>query len=238
MEIKRTTIEDKALQPLKQPAAISEHEIQKERKRSNLVFTGQSKIISKNNEIGILLASLSDGKIMKEMLSKEMDTVLQLFKKLHTLSGEGKQTEKIFEQVIRSLQGLVKQAHIKELPLLDGTYDFAEVQLSFGRKVHIPLLDVSALISRVESDSSEGNINLMVTVITAYITKLSNETILISVTDRIAKDRDVSVWRALAEMNMTQLSQVLKQTMQEHKWSMTLLFLFIWIVGIILIRVM
>ncbi|MED2163400.1 hypothetical protein P4V80_29675, partial [Bacillus thuringiensis] len=164
--------------------------------------------------------------------------VLQLFKKLHTLSGEGKQTEKIFEQVIRSLQGLVKQAHIKDLPLLDGTYDFAEVQLSFGRKVHIPLLDVSALISRVESDSSEGNINLMVTVITAYITKLSNETILISVTDRIAKDRDVSVWRALAEINMTQLSQALKQTMQEHKWSMTFLFLFIWIVGIILIRVM
>ena len=108
--------------------------------------------------------------------------------------------------------------------MLDGTYDFAEVQLSFGRKVHIPLLDVSALISRVESDSSEGNINLMVTVITAYITKLSNETILISVTDRIAKDRDVSVWRALAEINMTQLSQALKQTMQEHKWSMTFLF--------------
>ncbi|MDR2993582.1 MAG: hypothetical protein LBV11_07075, partial [Bacillus cereus] len=167
MEIKRTTIEDKTLQPLKQPAAISEHEIQKERKHSNLVFTGQSKIISRNNEIGILLASLGDGKVMKEMLSKEMDTVLQLFKKLHTLSGEGKQTEKVFEQVMRSLQGLVKQAHIKELPLLDGTYDFAEVQLSFGRKVHIPLLDVSALLSRVESDSSEGHINLMVTVITA-----------------------------------------------------------------------
>ena len=110
---------------------------------------------------------------------------------------------------MRSLQGLVKQAHIKELPLLDGTYDFAEVQLSFGRKVHIPLLDVSAL-SSVESDSSEGNINLMVTVITAYITKLSNETILISVTDRTAKERDVSVWRALAEMSMTQLSQALK----------------------------
>ena len=52
-------------------------------------------------------------------------------------------------------------------------------------------------LSRVESDSSEGNINLMVTVITAYITKLSNETILISVTDRTAKERDVSVWRAL-----------------------------------------
>ena len=112
---------------------------------------------------------------------------------------------------MRSLQGLVKQAHIKELPLLDGTYDFAEVQLSFGRKVHIPLLDVSALLSSVESDSSEGNINLMVTVITAYITKLSNETILISVTDRTAKERDVSVWRALAEMNMTQLSQALKK---------------------------
>ncbi|AIE78921.1 group-specific protein [Bacillus cereus] len=230
MEIKRTTIENKTLQPLKQPAAISEHEIQKERKHSNLVFTGQSKIISKNNEIGILLASLGDGKVMK-------DTVLQLFKKLHTLSGEGKQTDKIFEQVMRSLQGLVKQAHIKELPLLDGTYDFAEVQLSFGRKVHIPLLDVSALLSRVENDSSEGNINLMVTVITAYITKLSNETILISVTDRTAKERDVSVWRALAEMNMTQLSQALKQTMQEHKWSMTFLFLFVWIVAIILIRV-
>ncbi len=136
---------------------------------------------------------------MKEMLSKEMDAVLQLFLKsyIRYLEKVSKQ-KKIFEQVIRSLQGLVKQAHIKELPLLDGTYDFAEVQLSFGRKVHIPLLDVSALISRVESDSSEGNINLMVTVITAYITKLSNETILISVTDRIAKDRDVSVWRALA----------------------------------------
>ena len=237
MESKRTTIEHKTLQPLKQPKAISEHEIQKERKRSNLVFTGHSKIITKNNEIGILLASLSDGKSMKEMLFKEMDTVLQLFKKLHALSGEGKQTERIYEQVIRSLQGLVKQAHIKELPLLDGTYDFAEVQLSFGRKVHIPLLDVSALISRVESDSSEGNINLMVTVITAYITKLSNETTLINGMDHMAKDRDVSVWRALAEMNMTQLSQALKQTIQEHKWSMTVLFLFIWIVTIILIRV-
>ena len=29
MEIKRTTIEDKALQPLKQPATISEHEIER-----------------------------------------------------------------------------------------------------------------------------------------------------------------------------------------------------------------
>ncbi len=29
---------------------------------------------------------------------------------------------------------------------------------------------------------------------------------------------------ALAEMNMTQLSQALKQTVQEHKWSMTFLF--------------
>ncbi|PFN26682.1 hypothetical protein [Bacillus cereus] len=237
MEINRTTIENKTLQPLKQPTAISEHEIQKERKRSYLVFTGQSKIIMKNNEIGILLASLGDGKIVKDMLSKEMDTVLQLFKKLHTLSGEGKQTEKIYEQVIRSLQGLVKQAHVKELPLLDGTYDFAEVQLSFGRKVHIPLLDVSALISRVESDFSEGNINLMVTVITAYMTKLSNETVLISGMDRMTKERDVSVWRALAEMNMTQLSQALKHTMQEHKWSMTFLFLFVWVVCIILIRV-
>ena len=103
MEIKRTTIEDKALQPLKQPAAISEHEIQKEQ-RSNLVFTGQSKIISKINEIGILLASLSDGKIMKEMLSKRDGYSVTTFKKLHTLSGEGKQTEKIFEQVIRSLK--------------------------------------------------------------------------------------------------------------------------------------
>ena len=91
MEIKRTTIEDKALQPLKQPVAISEHEIQKERKRSNLVFTGHSKIISKNNEIGILLASLSDGKIMKEMLSKEMDTVLQLLKVTRYLEKESKQ---------------------------------------------------------------------------------------------------------------------------------------------------
>ncbi|EJS67177.1 hypothetical protein CON38_17990 [Bacillus cereus] len=237
MEINRTTIENKTLQPLKQPKAISEHEIQKERKRSYLVFTGQSKIIMKNSEIGILLASLGDGKIVKDMLSKEMDTVLQLFKKLHTLSDEGRQTEKIYEQVIRSLQGLVKQAYIKELPLLDGTYDFAEVQLSFGRKVHIPLLDVSALISRVESDSSEGNINLMVTVITAYMTKLSNETVLISGMDRMTKERDVSVWRALAEMNMTQLSQALKHTMQEHKWSMTFLFLFVWVVCIILIQV-
>ncbi|EJS75009.1 hypothetical protein CN425_03650 [Bacillus cereus] len=237
MEINRTTIENKTLQPLKQPKAISEHEIQKERKRSYLVFTGQSKIIMKNSEIGILLASLGDGKIVKDMLSKEMDTVLQLFKKLHTLSDEGRQTEKIYEQVIRSLQGLVKQAYIKELPLLDGTYDFAEVQLSFGRKVHIPLLDVSALISRVESDSSEGNINLMVTVITAYMTKLSNETVLISGMDRMTKERDVSVWRALAEMNMAQLSQALKHTMQEHKWSMTFLFLFVWVVCIILIQV-
>ena len=92
MEIKRTTIEDKTLQPLKQPAAISEHEIQKERKRSNLVFTGHSKIITKNNEIGILLASLGDGKVMKEMLSKEMDTVLQLFKSyIRYLERESKQ---------------------------------------------------------------------------------------------------------------------------------------------------
>ncbi|NWK70482.1 hypothetical protein HWX41_15730 [Bacillus paramycoides] len=237
MEIKRTTIENKTLQPLKQPASISEHAIQKERKRSNLVFTGQSRIISKNNEIGILLASLGDGKIVKEMLSKEMDTVLQLFSKLHMLSAEGKQSEKIYEQIVRSLHALIKQAHIKEIPLLDGTYDFAEVQLSFGRKVHIPLLDVSALISRVENDTSEGNTNLMITVITAYMTKLSNETILISGTDRISKERDVSVWRALAEMNMTQLSHALKHTIQEHKWSVTALFLFIWVIGIILIRI-
>ncbi|PFJ17252.1 hypothetical protein COD67_02390 [Bacillus cereus] len=237
MEMKRTTIERNTLQPLKQPAAISEHEIQKERKRSNFVFTGQTHIISKNNEIGILLASLGDGKIVKEMLSKEMDTVLQLFSKLHMLSGEGKQSEKIYDQIVGNLQGIIKQAHIKEIPLLDGTYDFAEVQLSFGRKVHIPLLDVSALISRVESDPSEGNINLMVTVIEAYITKLSSETILISGANQISKEHNVSVWRALAEMNMTQLSQGLKNMIQEHKWSFIILFLFIWVMGIILIRI-
>lgn len=238
MEIKRTTIENKMLHSLKQPAAISEHEIQKEQKQSKLVFTGQSQIISKNNEIGILLASLGDGKIVKKMLSKEMDTVLQLFSKLHMLSEEGKQSEKTYEQIVRSLEGLIKQAHIKGVPLLDGTYDFAKVQLSFGRKVHIPLLDVSALVSRVEQDSSEGNMNLMITVITAYMTKLSNETILISSTDRISKDLDASVWRALAEMNMPQLSHALKHTIQEHKWSVTALFLFVWVIGIILIRIL
>ncbi|KFN04181.1 hypothetical protein D0U04_03270 [Bacillus clarus] len=236
MEIKRTTIENKTLEPLKQPAAISEHEVQKERKQSKLAFTSQFQIITRNNEIGILLASLSDGKIIEETLSKEMDTVLQLFSKLHTLSKEGRQSEQIYEQIVRSLQGLIKQAHVKEIPLLDGTYDFAAVQLSFGRKVLIPLLDVSALVARVEQDSSQGNINLMMTVITAYMTKLSNETILISGTDRLAKEHDASVWRALAEMNMTQLSHQLKDGVQKHKWSITICFLFIWIICSMLIH--
>ena len=88
----------------------------------------------------------------------------------------------------------------------------------------------------MERDSSEGNTNLMITVITAYMTKLSNETILISGTDRISKERDASVWKALAEMNMTQLSHG-EHTIQEHKWSVTALFLFIWVIGIILIRI-
>lgn len=40
------------------------------------MFIGYFKIILKNNEIGILFVSLSDGKIMKEMFFKEMDIVL------------------------------------------------------------------------------------------------------------------------------------------------------------------
>ncbi|PGK37989.1 hypothetical protein CN907_15770 [Bacillus anthracis] len=237
MEIKRTTIEKKTLEPLKQPAAISEHEVQKERKQSNVAnMTTQSQIIMKNNEIGILLTSLADGKVLKEVLSKELDTVLQLFLKLHTLTKEGRQSEKIYEQILRSIEGLIKQAHVKGIPLLDGTYDFAEVPMSFGRKIHIPLLDISSLVFRAEQDSSQGNVNLLVGVITAYITKLSNDTILMSGTHIVAKDRDASVWRALAEMNMTQLSHQLKEIVQQHKWSISICFSLIWIICIILIR--
>ncbi|MFJ8527002.1 hypothetical protein [Bacillus sp. NPDC094106] len=236
MDIKRIAIENKTLEPLKQPAAISEQEVQKEQKQSNVTFTTQSQIITKNNEIGILLASLADGKALKEVLIKEMDTVLQLFSKLHTLSKEGRQSEPIYEQIVRSIEGLIKQAHVKGIPLLDGTYDFAEVPMSFGRKVLIPLLDVGGLVSRAEQDSSQGNINMIVGVITAYITKLSSEAVLINGTHIVPKDRDASVWRALAEMNMTQLSQQLKEVAQEHKWSMTICFLLIWIICIVLIR--
>ncbi len=55
------------------------------------------------------------------------------------------------------------------------------------------------------------------------MTKLSNETSLINGVYP-SQDRDASAWRALAEMNMTQLSHQFKKAMQEHKWSITICF--------------
>ncbi len=82
-------------------------------------------------------------------------------------------------------------------------------------------------ISRVESSILPRRKYkfLMVTVYYCYIRNCLT-TVLISVTDRIAKDRDVSVWRALGKWTSTQLSQALKHRCQNHKWSMTFLFLF------------
>ncbi|MGI2750046.1 hypothetical protein ACRS52_15470 [Bacillus cytotoxicus] len=235
MDVKRIGMENKTLDPFKQSATISKQEIYKERKQSNLVITTQSQIITKNHEIGILLANLGDGKALTAFLMKEIDTILQLFSKLHTVAKEGKQSEQIYEQIVRSIEGIVKQAHVKGIPLLDGTYDYAEVQLVFGRKVFIPLLDVSGLLSLAEQNPSQGNLNMIMSVITTYMTKLSNETSLINGVHP-SQDRDVSVWRALAEMNMTQLSHHFKKAMQEHKWSITICFLLIWIVCILFIR--
>lgn len=237
MEMKRIGVESKTLHPFKQPATISKQEIHKERKQSNLAITTQSQIITKNHEIGILLASLDDGKALTAFLTKEIDTILQLFSKLHALAQEGKQSEGMYEQIMRSMEGIIKQAHIKRIPLLDGTYDFAEVKLTFGKKVSIPLLDVSGLLSLARQNHSQDNLNMIMSVITTYIAKLSNETSVINGVHP-SQNRDASVWRALAEMNMTQLSQQFKKAMQEHKWSITICFLLIWIVCLIFIRLL
>ncbi len=67
---------------------------------------------------------------------------------------------------MRSIEGISKAGTCKGIPLLDGTYDYAEVQLVFGRKVFIPLLDVSGLLSLAEQNPSQGNLNMIMSVIT------------------------------------------------------------------------
>ncbi len=99
MDIKRIGMENKTLDPFKQSATISKQEIHKERKQSNLVITTQSQIITKNHEIGILLANLGDGKALTAFLMKEIDTILQLFSKLHTVANEGSSPNKYMSKL-------------------------------------------------------------------------------------------------------------------------------------------
>lgn len=235
MEIKRMTIENKTLEPWKPPAATFEKAIQTERGQSAITFTPQSNIVTKGNEIGILLAALSDGIVLKEAVLKEVNTVLQLFLQLHALVEKGKQSEQIYEQIVMNLRGLIQQANVKGIPLLDGTYDFILIPMSSGRQekqVVLSLLDVSQLVSKVEQDPTQ--LNLILGMITSYITKVSNET---SSVEAIGQPKDATVLRALAEMNMTQLARQLKEVMQQHKWSVTVCFLFIWMICILLIGV-
>lgn len=237
MEINRVTMGQKTLEPLQQPSSFTEKEVTIEQQKHTVSFAIDRHIVTKGEQIGILLSSIQDGEVALGNISNELKSVLQLLQQLSmVLEEKDGQGEQMYQEILNKVQELVKHVHVRQIPLLDGTYDFIELPIPFlqhGKQVTIPLLDVTALIHMLRQDPSK--IDMVIQVITNYIAKVPNENTVVDTSSIFSKERDVSMWRALAEMSMTQFPQQVKQLVGQHKWSVTGFFLVIWLICIYII---
>ncbi|MEI4830573.1 hypothetical protein WAX78_14040 [Bacillus sp. FJAT-53711] len=237
MEINRVTTGKTTFEPLQQPSSLDKGEVTTQQKQNTISFAIDRHIVTKGEQVGIIVSNVQDGQVAVRIILNELKSVLQLFQQLQSLLEQPKgQNEQMYQGILQNVQELVKHVHVRQIPLLDGTYDFIELPVSFqqyGKQVTIPLLDVLAFTHMLEQDSSK--VEMVVQTITAYMMKLSNESTGIDATTIVSKELDVGMWRALAEMSMTQLSQQMKQWTMQHKWSITIFFLLIWMICIFVI---
>ncbi|PHA01944.1 hypothetical protein COE51_04065 [Bacillus pseudomycoides] len=236
MEINRMTTGKKMLEPLQQPSSFNKGEVTTRKKQNTISFAIDRHIVTKGDQIGVIVSNVQDGQVAMRVISNELKLVLKLFQQLQSFLEQSKgQNEQIYQEILKNVQDIVKHVHVRQIPLLDGTYDFIELPASFqqyGKQVTIPLLDVIAFTHMLEQDPSK--VEMVVQTITAYMMKLSNENTCIDATTIVSKERDIGTWRALAEMSMTQLSQQVKQWAMQHKWSITIFFLLIWMICIVI----
>lgn len=238
MEINRMTTGKKTLEPLQQPSSFNKREVTTQRKQNTISFAIDRHLVTKGEQIGIILSNVQDGQVAVRIILNELKSVLQLFQQLQSLVEQPKgQNEQMYQGILQNVQELVKHVHVRKIPLLDGTYDFIELPVSvqqYGKQVMIPLLDVLAYTHMLGHDPSK--VDMVVQTITAYMMKLSSENTCMDATTIVSNERDVGMWRALAEMSMTQLSQQLRQWTMQHKWSITIFFLLIWMICIFVIQ--
>lgn len=238
MEINRITIGKKTLEPLQQPSNFDKREVTIEKQKNTISFAIDHHIVTRGEQIGIILSNVHDGEVAAHTILNELKLVIQLLQQLPKLLEEKNgQNEQMYQEILKNVQELVKNIHVRQIPLLDGTYDFIELPVSFlqhGKQMMIPLLDVVALTHMLGQDSSK--IEMVIQAITAYMTKVSNDSVFVDGSHAVSQERDVGTWRALAEMSMTQLSQQMKQLVKEHKWPITIFFLLIWVICIYVIQ--
>ncbi|MDC2865742.1 hypothetical protein [Bacillus sp. BP-3] len=234
MEINRVTIGKKTLEPLQQPSNFDKKEITIEKQKNAISFAIDHHIVTKGEQIGIILSNVHDGEVVVHTILNELKSVLQLLQQLPNLLEEKNgQNEQMYQEILKNVQELVKNIHVRQIPLLDGTYDFIELPVSFlqhGKQMMIPLLDVVALTHMLRQDFSK--IEMVIHTITTYMAKVSND----SVSHAVTQERDVGTLRALAEMSMTQLSQQMKQLVKEHKWPIAIFFLLICVICIYVVQ--
>ncbi|PEA53483.1 hypothetical protein CON64_17795 [Bacillus pseudomycoides] len=238
MEINRITIGNKTLEPIQQPSNFDKQEVTVGKQKDTITFAIDHHIVTRGEEIGIILSNVHDGEVAVQTILNELKSVIQLLQQLPKLLEEKSgQNEQMYQEIVKNVQELVKNIHVRQIPLLDGTYDFIELPITFqlhDKKMMIPLLDMVALTHLLGQDPSK--IEMVIQTITAYMTKVSNGNVFVDAFHPASQERDVGVLRALAEMSMTQLSQQMKQLVKEHKWSITVFFLLIWVICIYVIQ--
>lgn len=229
MEINRVTTEKKNFEPLQHLPRLQTEKHIEVGKKDVVTFAFHHNIVTRKDKVGAILSNYSHGIAAKNIILKELQTIVQLFSQIGTMLESEQYSEQMAKHILNHVQEIMKQAHMRDIPLLDGTYDFL-IATHKGKEATLALLDMNQLLYMLERDPTE--VHRIITAITVYMKGLTNDDTWIEESSVVRQEKDVTMWRALAEMSMTQIMQKWKETEQESKWSIALFVLLIWIIFI------
>lgn len=229
MEINRVTTEKKNLEPLQHLPRLQIEKHIEVGKKDVVTFAFHHNIVTNKDKIGIVLPSYSHGIAAKNIILKELQTIVQLFSQIGMMLESEQYSEQMAKHILNHVQEIMKQAHMRDIPLLDGTYDFL-IATHKGKEATLTLLDMNQLLHMLERNPVE--VHRIIMAITVYIKGLTNDDTWAEEASVVRQVKDATMWRALAEMSMTQLMKRWKETEQGSKWSIVLVLLLIWIIFI------
>lgn len=227
MEINRVVVREKNLKPVQHPPNFQTKKYAAVEKKEVVTFAFQHNIVTEQDKIGVILPGFPNGMMAKDIILKELQTIVQLFSQLTMMLETKQSSEQMVKQLVNHIQAMMKQVQMEDIPLLDGTYDFLVV-LHKGKQLTLTLLDMNPFLHTVERDPSE--VYRVISAITMYIKELEHDDTWTKGLSFPRNEKNAMVWRALAEMSMTKLMQQWKEEVQERKWSAALFLLLIWMI--------
>lgn len=229
VEINNMTTGKNKFDPVKHPHHLQMQKQEAVVRKENVTFAFQHNIVTEKNKLGVVLHHLSSVGSAKNVIVKELQTIVKLFSQFEMMLQTKQHSEQITKQLLNHIQVVMKQAQMEDIPLLDGTYDFIFASHK-GKEFKLTLLDVSQLLQMVERDPSE--VYRVISLVTMYIKELEQEEVWNKDLSTRRTEKHTAMWRALAEMSMTKLMQQWKEEVQERKWSAALFLLLIWMICI------